>query len=66
MSDTGLFSSQKVHTANLNGSFELEEDGLIDEYISCLQTEILYLVFLQMNRLSWSGTADWRRIGKMD
>ena len=54
-------------TADFNGSFEFQEDGLIYEDFARPGAEILDLVFLELNWLSWSITTDcvmsvnWKR-----
>ena len=42
----------KKRTANLNGSFKLEKDGLVNEDFACFRAEILDFVLLKLNGLS--------------
>ena len=46
-----------VLTAYLDGSLELEQDGLVDKNFSRLCAQILYLVLLQLDRLAWTISA---------
>ena len=45
-------------TAYLDGSLELEQDGLVDEDLARLGAEVLDLVLLQLNGLSGTVASD--------
>ncbi len=45
-------------TAYLDGSFELEQDGLVDEDLPCLRTQVLDLVLLQLHGLAGTVASD--------
>ena len=49
---------ESVCTAYFEGSFEFEEDGLIDENFSSLCAEESDFVFCQLDLFSWSTPSD--------
>ena len=48
-----------VLTAYLDGSLELEQDGLVDKNFAGFRAEILDLVLLQLYGLPWTVSSHW-------
>ena len=46
-------------TAYLDGSLELEQDGLVDEDLARLGAEVLDLVLLELHGLAGAVASDW-------
>lgn len=58
-------TQKREHTANLNGCFQLEKDGLVNEDFPGLRAEILDFVFLELNGFSGSVTSHWKNSSNM-
>ena len=50
-------------TADLDGRFEFEQDGLADKDFASAGAEVLDFVFLQLDRFAGSVAADYMLVG---
>ena len=56
--------SDGARTTYLDGCFQLEQDGLVDENFPRLCAQILYLVLLELHGLAWAVASDWKTGGR--